>query len=63
MTCLKRLKKELFDFKNSPPPQCSGGPIDGNLQKWEIIMEGPIDSPYSAGKFRLSLDFPDEDPF
>lgn len=60
---MKRLKKELEELQNDPPSNCSAGPIDNNIYKWEASIIGPSDSPYSGGIFRLSLLFCDDFPF
>ena len=34
-----------------------------NLFHWEIIIEGPIGSPYEGFKFVVDIDFPEQFPF
>ena len=51
------------EFTKDPPLGCSGGPVDNNLQKWEALLVGPIDSPYAGGIFKLSIELPENYPF
>ena len=54
---LRRIKKELDAMKLSenkfeviPDPE--------NAFKWIAIFDGPADSPYEGGRFRVSVEFP-----
>ena len=49
---------------NAPIEGISGGPVDKtNLHKWQAIVDGPCDSPFEGGKFKLSVQFPLDYPF
>jgi len=59
----KRLQAEL---RKNNPPVTAGTTIklvNEDLYKWEIIMDGPPDSIYSGGHYRIHLDFPTQFPF
>lgn len=64
MSALARLKIEKEKLKNSPPCNCSAGPIDDkDLLKWRGTIMGPSDSPYFGGIFNLEILFTDDYPF
>lgn len=58
----ERLEKERLDFlkfKNSIC--CEGNPQRGD-NIWYVIMDGPLDSPYMGGKFKIEIEFKKDYP-
>ena len=63
MTVNKRIRSEHNDMINNPPSNCSGGPINSDIFKWQATILGPKDTPYEGGVFYLSIDFTSDYPF
>ena len=58
-----RLKKDYEEFKRNRPLGGIGGPISQyNLKNWEVIIPGPLDSPFEGGRFKIKIDLPDDYP-
>ena len=63
MAALKRINKELNDIKQNPSANFTVALVDEtNLFEFHATINGPDDSPYSGGVFRLSLKLPAEYP-
>ncbi|KAI9699895.1 MAG: hypothetical protein M1820_006957 [Bogoriella megaspora] len=60
----KRIVKELTEVTNDPPPGCKVRLVDeSDVHVWEILMDGPEQSVYSGGHFKLLLTLAKEYPF
>lgn len=56
---IEKERKEFLEWKDSF--SCNGNPkIGDNI--WNIIMDGPVDSPYAGGKFKIRIEFPEDYP-
>lgn len=51
----QRIIKELAKVTSRPTPGIQITPKDGNLRYLDIIIEGPPDTPYEEGQFRLEM--------
>ncbi|KAG9691971.1 ubiquitin-conjugating enzyme, partial [Aureobasidium melanogenum] len=60
----KRIVTELGQVSTNPVP---GTQVqlaeEGNVFLWEVIMQGPEDSVYANGKFKIEVALPKEYPF
>ena len=54
----ERIEKERLDFNEwKSSISCSGNPSKGD-DIWNVVMDGPEDSPYKGGKFKIKITFP-----
>tara|TARA_Y100000994_G_C15571441_1_gene392621 strand:- start:58 stop:552 length:495 start_codon:yes stop_codon:yes gene_type:complete len=63
MTTIRRIKGDLTEMLQSPPANCSAGPLNDNIYEWQATIIGPEDSPYHNGVFYLKIIFPEDYPF
>ena len=58
------ITKEYNNLNNAPITEftCSVSLVDNDIFHWKVLIEAPKNSPYSGGKFFLSVDFPDSYP-
>lgn len=55
MAAIKRLMREYKTLQEYSEFSCA--PVDGNMLVWNVIIYGPIDTPYEGGIFRAVLNF------
>lgn len=53
-----RVQAELQRMNKSPPHGIGMWPIGNNLESLEAVIEGPDDSPFAGGEFRLVIRIP-----
>lgn len=63
MSTLQRLQYELKNAKELDEYGIVIETDETNIYKWTITMQGPDDSPYQEGTFKLSVEFPSNYPF
>ncbi|CAF0826977.1 unnamed protein product [Adineta steineri] len=65
MTLIRRLTHNYIEIQKSPPPLCYAEPKDPSkdMIHWIGWIEGAEETPYTGGKFHLSIDFPSDFPF
>jgi ubiquitin-conjugating enzyme E2 D/E len=60
---LSRLKLELFETKSNSDNLIENIYLLDDYFKWEAIINGPKNTPYANGKFKLKIEFPDNYPY
>ncbi|CAF3812291.1 unnamed protein product [Rotaria magnacalcarata] len=58
----KRIVKESARLQQEPVPGIIAIPDDHNARYFKVIIDGPSESPYEGGKFKVELFLPDEYP-
>ncbi|KRF80701.1 ubiquitin-conjugating enzyme E2 E3 isoform X2 [Drosophila virilis] len=53
-----RIKRELNEIIENPPPNCSAELYKEDLFHWKAIIMGPSGTPYEGGIFKLDIRFP-----
>ncbi|CEH18672.1 ubiquitin-conjugating enzyme [Ceraceosorus bombacis] len=62
MSLPKRIIKETERLISDPAPGISATPHEDNLRYFDVIVDGPGQSPFEGGKFKLELFLPEEYP-
>lgn len=55
--------QELTELTKNPLPGIQVSASESNVYSWTVIIDGPPESVYEGGRFRLQVDFPVEYPF
>ncbi|KAL9655674.1 hypothetical protein ABK040_002334 [Willaertia magna] len=58
----RRIVKETQKLMAEPPPGISATPHEDNMRYFNVLIEGPSQSPYEGGIFTLELFLPDNYP-
>lgn len=58
-----RIKRELNEIMQNPPPNCSAEMYKEDLFHWKAIIMGPSGTAYEGGIFKLDIRFPGAYPF
>eukprot|EP01080_Neovahlkampfia_damariscottae_P012445 gene12445-6197_t len=58
----RRILKETQSLFKDPPPGISAVPHDENARYFDVVMQGPEESPFEGGVFQLELFLPDTYP-
>eukprot|EP00179_Madagascaria_erythrocladioides_P006711 CAMPEP_0198320672 /NCGR_PEP_ID=MMETSP1450-20131203/9566_1 /TAXON_ID=753684 ORGANISM="Madagascaria erythrocladiodes, Strain CCMP3234" /NCGR_SAMPLE_ID=MMETSP1450 /ASSEMBLY_ACC=CAM_ASM_001115 /LENGTH=150 /DNA_ID=CAMNT_0044024161 /DNA_START=107 /DNA_END=559 /DNA_ORIENTATION=- len=58
----KRITKEIQRLEEDPAPGISAMPFENNMRHFNVVIEGPAESPYANGTFRLELFLPEDYP-
>ncbi|KAK9478383.1 putative ubiquitin conjugating enzyme protein [Lipomyces japonicus] len=62
MSLPKRIIKETERLVSDPVPGINAVPHDDNLRYFDVTINGPTQSPYEGGVFKLELFLPEEYP-
>ncbi|KAI7829951.1 ubiquitin-conjugating enzyme E2-17 kDa [Kickxella alabastrina] len=57
-----RIIKEVKRLGVDPVPGISAKPTENNIRYFDVLMDGPSQSPYEGGRFKLELFLPEEYP-
>lgn len=59
---LSRIKDDYDKFIKTKPLGGIGGPVNGDFKNWQVVIPGPIDTPFEGGKFKVNISFPEDYP-
>ena len=62
MASTTRITKETQRLLAEPVEGVSATPYEDNMRYFNVVIAGPVDSPYEGGVFRLELFLPQEYP-
>ncbi len=60
----KRLVKEMAKVQAAAEESgVSASLVENDVLRWQVVMQGPADSPYAGGLFFIDMTFPADFPF
>lgn len=62
MSLSKRIIKETERLVQDPVPGIQATPHEDNLRYFEVVLDGPTETPFENGRFSLELYLPDNYP-
>lgn len=63
MSANRRIAKEYADLQNNPIDNVEMEPDENNVLHWTGFINGPAESIYQGGRFKIEATFPLEYPF
>lgn len=58
----RRIVKETQRLVSEPVPGITAFPADDNARYFNVVIDGPAETPFEGGKFKLELFLPEEYP-
>ena len=58
----RRNVQEARAISKNPPEGVTLAPDENNMQLWRCVVDGPDDTPYAGGKFRIDFRVPSDYP-
>lgn len=59
MALASRMAKELKKLEKQPPPGITVLPVNNSIKELDVQLQGPSDTPFEAGLFKLRVTVPD----
>ncbi|KAG2378805.1 hypothetical protein C9374_007953 [Naegleria lovaniensis] len=59
----RRIMKDLTQLQQNPLEGVRAAPLGDDVFNWNAYIDGPADSPYEGGIFKLKINFPVDYPF
>jgi len=58
MALASRMARELKKLEKQPPPGICAWPVNNSITQLEVQLQGPPETPYEHGLFKLTLTVP-----